>query len=703
MFKQGLDQTDWNYIINQEDAQMAYTLFSNKVVSLYNQSFPVKDVKVRKRPCNPWMTIGLKKSIHHKNKLYFNFKKKRTVYNEIQYKLYKNKLKHLIQETKKLYYQELLCKNKSNLRESWRILKEIIGNGRQCKCNTQFLIEGNVIDNAQIIVENFNKFFVNIGTRLADNIPSVNKSPNEYLKGTYPNSLYFSPVLEDELKCIVKNLKLSASGIDGIQPNIFKNVFSALQQPLLHVINLSFIQGVFPNELKSACVIPIFKGGDPKLIQNYRPVSVLPVISKIFERVMYNRLVKYLEKYNILYKYQFGFKSNHSTYMALTLLVDKILSALDNNEHVIGLYLDFAKAFDTVNHQILLSKLSHYGIRGNMLKWFESYLMNRKQVVKYNDMISKEMLINCGVPQGSILGPILFLIYINDLSTVSNILFTLMFADDTNMFIQGKNIKQMEDCMNNELINIVKWLHCNKLSLNIGKTHTMLFTGNKHMHIRSNNIYIEGITIETVVKTKFLGVIIDNKLTWKEHINYICNKISKGIGIIKKVRDILSKDTLLGLYYTFIYPYLSYCNIIWGRAANIYLNRLFILQKRIMRIICKTHYLAHTESLFQECKVLNVYKINSYSIGIFMYKYCMGLLPRLFDNMFVIQNEHHRYETRYNASFSLPFCRTQSRKNSLYYQGAYFWNNFTKNNPDIEKTYSIFSFKKLLRQSLWLK
>jgi len=540
-FKVELAGTDWSSVMNEGDAQLAYTGFTNKVMSAYETAFPVKTVKISKRPCNPWMTIGLKKSIKQKNKLYILYRKKRSTYNEIQYKLYKNRLKHLIQAAKKYYYQDLLAANKSNLKQSWRILREIIGKKGHNVCNTEFLIDGDLITDKNVIVNSFNEFFVNIGPTLAKNIPTTSSQPEQYLVGSYTNSLYLSPLNENELTNIICNLKKSAPGIDGFQPHIIKSVCSSFLKPLLYVLNLSFQQGVFPSELKAACVTPIFKGGDPLLIKNYRPVSVLPVFSKIYERAMYNRLMNYLEKNKILYEYQFGFKKNHSTYMALSILIDKIMNALDNNEHVIGLYLDFAKAFDTVDHQILLKKLQHYGIRGNALHWFDSYLSHRTQIVKYNNIISDQNVVKCGVPQGSILGPILFLLYINDLSAVSKILFTLMFADDTNMFIQGKDVNKMEECVNEEMEKVVKWLHCNKLSLNVDKTHTMIFSNNRLLNNRKMNVFIQGTLIETVYKTKFLGVIIDNNLQWKDHINYLCNKISKGIGIIKKSKRYLEQ------------------------------------------------------------------------------------------------------------------------------------------------------------------
>ena len=187
-------------------------------------------------------------------------------------------------------------------------------------------------------------------------------------------------------------------------------------------------QGVFPEELKTANVLPLYKADDPMLFNNYRPVSLLTVLSKVFEKIMYNRLLNFLDTYNILFKNQFGFRKNHSTYMATMLLMEGITKSLENSEYVIGIFLDFSKAFDTVDHDILLRKLYHYGIRGNALQWFESYLKNRKQFVTYNGVSSDTKLITCGVLQGSILGPLLFLIYINDLSLVCDRLISILFA-----------------------------------------------------------------------------------------------------------------------------------------------------------------------------------------------------------------------------------------------------------------------------------
>ena len=248
---------------------------------------------------------------------------------------------------------------------------------------------------------------------------------------------------------------------------------------------------------------------------------------KSSERVMYNRVIDYLNKYGILFSYQFGFRKCHSTYMSLMILMDKLIKSLDNGDCVIGVFLDFSKAFDTVDHVILLQKLEFYGIRGSALSWFQSYLKNRKQFVSYNGATSSLKLVKCGVPQGSILVPLLVLIYINDLSNVCSCTNPILFADDTNWFINGKYIFVLQDVLNKELANISEWLKVNKLSLNIDKTQFMMFSRRKITPPKID-IKIDNQSVMETDLSKFLGVYIDKKLTWKTHISYIAGKIARG-------------------------------------------------------------------------------------------------------------------------------------------------------------------------------
>ena len=306
-------------------------------------------------------------------------------------------------------------------------------------------------------------------------------------------------------------------------------------------------------------------------------------------------------------------------------LIDNIFcNSLDGDffndgEIVLGVFLDLSKAFDTVNHGILLEKLSHYGIRGVAHDWFKSYLSHRKQFVFYNNYSSNEKIVKCGVPQGSILGPLLFLLYVNDMVNASNLLFSILFADDTNVFVTGKNINCLVDTMNKELQYLYEWMCINKLSLNIKKTKFMLFSPRKSVRIEED-ILINGIIVERVECFKFLGVFIDSHLKWKEHIHHLKSKIANGLGIINKAKRLLSDATLLTLYYSFIYPYFLYCIDVWGTASQELMLSLLKLQKRAIRMIKSVPIRTESEPLFKSLKLLTIYKLYKFKVGIMMFK-----------------------------------------------------------------------------------
>ena len=692
-----LNCINWDLISQNDNGNEAFQLFHSTFSRVYDECFPLITVKHNYKNRKPWLTKGIKKSIKIKNQLYLKQLRYRTCENITMYKVYKGNLTKLMRRMERAHYNELIEENKKNSKKLWSIIKSVVNNKKTSSTPTQFRINNNLVNNRELIANSFNSYFSNVGKDLAEKIPITAQNPLSYITESNSNSIFLTPVTSEEVKRIILSLKNASPGYDGVHAEIIKKTYHLYLLPLVHLLNLSLSQGFFPDSMKIAKIIPIYKAGDVTNIGNYRPVSVLPLFSKIFESVMHARLIKFIDKYQLLYKYQFGFRKNHNTGMAVTILTDKIISAIDAGQTVLGVFLDFKKAFDTVNHGILIDKLARYGIRNTALSWIEDYLRNRVQFVSFDNVNSRYLSVNCGVPQGSILGPLLFLLYINDIVNVSTLLTPIIYADDTNVFIKGKDIQEAAKNMNYELTKIVKWLNCNRLSLNVSKTHYMIFKGRNRRIGPYEKICINGTVIDCVENTRFVGVTLDSNFKWDGHISHTKSKMAKGMGILCKARRYFTKSTLITLYYSMIYPYLTYCVESWGNSANIYIASLVKLQKKIIRIITSSPFRASTEPLFEDLKLLNILQTYKHQIALFMYKFVKGMLPTLFNTMFVRCSEVMSRITRNSQKIYVPLCKTALYKNSIKGQGPIIWNDVGEK---IDHRCSIHTFKKRLKRHI---
>ena len=491
------------------------------------------------------------------------------------------------------------------------------------------------------------------------------------------DSFYIDPTTSEEIIDILHECKnKQSSGWDDIPMSIIKTVGSHIAVPLAHICNLSFSSGIFPKQMKLAKVTPIYKNDARDEFSNYRPISLLPNFSKILEKLMSNRLINFLNRHRLLYDQQYGFRQNLSTDFALLELSDKIAEAIDRKKFMIGIFVDLSKAFDTLNHNILLQKLISYGIRGSVNDWFRSYLEDREQFVLLNDVSSNKRKITTGVPQGSILGPLLFLVYINDICKSSDLLRFILYADDTNIFYSCESVDQLCDVVNRELQGVVQWFKANRLSVNLKKTNFVIFgSPAKTKSVNKCEILLDNVNINRTNEAKFLGVIIDEHLSWKSHITYIKGKIAKNIGIMNRLKFLLSEKTLLSLYSTLVLPYLNYCNIIWASNKPSRINPLLLLQKRLVRIITNSSYIAHSKPLFFKLNQLTIFDINKLLIATFMFRYHTNCLPDVFSGYFCTNSSIHEHFTRTSKRLHISYARTNIMKSQIRICGPTLWNS----------------------------
>ena len=380
-----------------------------------------------------------------------------------------------------------------------------------------------------------------------------------------------------------------SSAIQNISSKILKEALLGLIPQLTYVFNLSLTKGIFPQKWKTAIVIPLPKGGDRTDVNNTRPISLLPLPGKLLERLVHSRVWKYLEAHKLINDRQHGFRAGHSTTATVSTIVDSLLEAANKKQHSLAVYIDFRKAFDTVNHRILLQKLDMLGIKDNCLQWFKDYLTLRKQRTFANNCMSESAVIKCGVPQGSILGPTLFLLHVNDISDAVEQCQTLMYADDTVLYYSHHDIDLLTQAVQSDLNQLSSWCQKNQLTINSKKTKVMYFSPTQRkLELQTPKITMLNETLEYVLAYKYLGIVVDNKLTFSQHINNIIKTAGQKIYILAKVRKYINTAAALMLYKSMILSHIDYGDIFLNLAPKTQLNKLQVLQNRALRICHQT-------------------------------------------------------------------------------------------------------------------
>lgn len=676
---------DWSKHLDMTDVNGATDSFLKILSSIIEKYTVVKNIPRSRRNKKPWITPGLIRCMRKRDKLHLKSRKEPNN-NEVKdiYTKYRNTCNNLLKRLKRIYERSEFKKCSKDYKKTWQNIKRVCNFANKRNQAEELLkLEP---DNLKSL-NKVNNYFINVGSNLANEI-LCNSNTSETslaaglgIRNHQCESLCLLPTDEMEVYSIIQSLKIdSAPGWDGITTRLIKKTLPYVLKPITLICQASLDSGVVPKALKKSIISPIHKGGDGGNVSNYRPISLLPTLSKILEKIVNKRLRQYLESKSLLSNNQFGFRAQISTEHAVKAMTEQIILQLDKSRKTIGVFLDLAKAFDTVSIPILLAKLEAIGIRGIPLQWFKSYLTERSQMVKINESTSEEAKISFGVPQGSILGPTLFLIYINDLCEMQlerGLVFT--YADDTVLLFEGKSWSEVQSLANKGINKVVNWLRNNLLTINVSKTNYMTFALNKSSQPKSplslqihdaNCACSASCSCSALSPTehmKYLGIIIDKHLRWTEHIKKLEGRTRKLIYTFKKLRHILPEDTFRTVYYALGQSIITYCISIWGAAATTNILPLERAQRALLKVMFFKPRRYSTEALYKEAKVLTVRQL-------FIKATIHGQHAKV-DKELLDRQTHKR---RKDIIFTIPTYRTMYARKSFIAHGPILYNRINK-------------------------
>ena len=668
------------------------TIFQEIFESILDIHAPLRRKRVRSEFA-PWLTLSLKRSILERDKLKVQAENSPEIWSV--YKRKRNQVTKMIRISIRDYYNGLIEENIRDPKKMWRTINTVLDKNVETVSHSSLEVEGKYLTRERDVVEAMNRHFALVGPKLAEKITS--KPDDDCLCYITPKSnvMTFKTINETYMHNAIKNLKNGkAAGPDKIPITIIKDVGDIITKPLTMIFNSSLTNGVFPDIWKIARITPIFKSGAKNDVNNYRPISVISVFSRILERIVHDQLYEFLKANKIITSNQSAFQNLYSTVTSLICSTDYWYENIDHKKLNLTIFLDLKKAFDTVDHRIMVEKLTSYGIRGIPGNWFKSYLHNRQQYCSLNGKKSKNREVTCGIPQGSCLGPLLFILYLNDFERCLKYSKANIYADDTNITIASNDKEKLVADAQAELHNITEWMRVNKLSPNPSKTEYMII--GHPMKAKGANaptgLELDRKEIKRVSNTKSLGVMVDEYLNWDEQFKSVKSKICGGLASLKKLKNILPQSKLCCVYYAIVESHLRYADVIWGSLPVRKIETLQRLQNRA-HLIIKTARVKDNWS----CNWLNISNLISFDRLVMTYKIINRLSPESLWDKFELRSVHSKYETRNCHDLQIPRLNMERAKNGFKYSALKLWNDIP---ADIREVSTLKCFKKKLKAHL---
>jgi len=676
----GLEENSFNH---------RFTLFFDGIQEIYDNCCPIREKFMSvKRSLKPWISNNLIRCINRKHFLFKQYKRGLITFE--RYNVFKNYLTALLRRTKERYYQNKFTSHVNDSRKTWKLINSLVVGKQKSKVIEEIEVNGSRVTNSLDIANNFSDFFSNVAINLDRLVPQVDKSAVDYLGEPFLMSMFVPPASDCDVRRVISELPCKSCDINEVPSFIYK-YFSDMMSPILAAFfNESSEIGIFPERLKLARVVPVYKSGDKLNVTNYRPISTLSFLSKVFEKLMYKRLMSYLCSNSVICNNQFGFRRGFNTSDAFVELLDNLYESLNKKKVLVSVFLDLSKAFDTVNHSILLAKLDNIGIRGRVNNWFGSYIGNRKQYVSVYNCASNVTTPIMGVPQGSTLGPILFLLYINDMYRCSDMLNLVHFADDTTALMDADHPNDLVESVNRELSNVMDWMCANRLSLNVGKTCYMVVTDK---NVQVPDIKINDRRIDRVTEAKFLGINLDSRLSFIPHVSRLCKQVSKATGILNRLSPLLPVGSRLKVYFALIYSRINYGVIAWGKCNLTSISQLG-------RVVARSWRSLRSSSVVRS-KLLNFNSIYAYAISDKLFRVTRMGYHSYFERIYRNLQPDHQHRTRFSIShsYNLPtYCKSKCQRGFLY-QSISVWNDLPSNLREID---DLQRFRRCLKMHLRL-